>query len=205
MADNTTINSMAGGDVIASDDIGGVKYQRIKLVTGADGVNDGDVSKTNPLPVLALDTDRTVIGLWANGAAAGATGVETAITLTRSGSAGGATTSASSFTPTSGKRFRITSISFATRGNATATAQVTVFSLRVNTAGAVTTTSNVMFSARSATPATSSAWDRTAVYTFTDAGPEIPGDGTLQFGVTAAATFTTNAPTWDVQITGYEY
>lgn len=205
MADNTTINSMAGGDVIASDDIAGVKYQRIKLVTGADGVNDGDVSKTNPLPVLALDTDRTVIGLWANGAAAGATGVETAITLTRSGSAGGATTSASSFTPTSGKRFRITSISFATRGNATATAQVTVFSLRVNTAGAVTTTSNVMFSARSATPSTASGWDRTAVYTFTDAGPEIPGDGVLQFGVTANSTFTTNAPTWDVQITGYEY
>ena len=36
-------------------------------------------------------------------------------------------------------------------------------------------------------------------------GLEIPGDGTLQFGVTAAATYTTNAPTWDVVIIGYEY
>jgi hypothetical protein len=205
MADNTILNTMSGGDTIASDDIGGVKFQRIKIIAGADGVNDGDISKTNPLPVLAIDTDRTVIAFWANGAAAGTTGTETAITLTKSAAPGSATTTATSFVVTNGKRFRITSISFATRGNATATTQVTVFSLRVNTAGAVTTTSNVMFSARSATPATSSAYDRTAVYTFTDAGPEIPGDGTLQFGMTAAATFTTNAPTWDVQITGYEY
>lgn len=36
-------------------------------------------------------------------------------------------------------------------------------------------------------------------------GYEIIGDGTLQFGVTANAVFTTNAPTWDVLIIGYEY
>lgn len=52
MVDNTTINAGSGGDVIASDDIGGVKYQRIKLVYGADGVNSGDVSSSNPLPVV---------------------------------------------------------------------------------------------------------------------------------------------------------
>lgn len=51
MADNTTLNSGAGGDVIASDDISSVKYQRIKLIHGADGTNDGDVARTNPLPV----------------------------------------------------------------------------------------------------------------------------------------------------------
>ena len=51
MADNTTLNTGSGGDVIASDDIGSVKYQRIKLIHGADGVNDGDVSQANPLPV----------------------------------------------------------------------------------------------------------------------------------------------------------
>jgi hypothetical protein len=36
-------------------------------------------------------------------------------------------------------------------------------------------------------------------------GIEIVGDGTLQLGITAAATFVTNAPTWDVLIVGYEY
>lgn len=52
MADNTTLNTGAGGDVIASDDIGSVKFQRIKLIHGIDGVNDGDVASGNPLPVV---------------------------------------------------------------------------------------------------------------------------------------------------------
>ncbi|MFO0449399.1 MAG: hypothetical protein ACK52I_12210 [Pseudomonadota bacterium] len=38
---------------VAVDDIGGNKFQRIKLIHGADGVNDGDVSAANPLPVSA--------------------------------------------------------------------------------------------------------------------------------------------------------
>jgi hypothetical protein len=52
MADNTTLNPGTGGDVIASDDIGGVKYQRIKAGFGADGFY-ADVSEANPLPVAA--------------------------------------------------------------------------------------------------------------------------------------------------------
>lgn len=50
MADNTTINEMSGGDVIATDDIGGVKFQRIKVGFGVDG-SYGDAARTNPLPV----------------------------------------------------------------------------------------------------------------------------------------------------------
>lgn len=52
MADNTTLNAGVGGDTIATDDIGGVKFQRIKLIHGADGTNAGDVSAANPLPVV---------------------------------------------------------------------------------------------------------------------------------------------------------
>lgn len=51
MADNTTLNTGSGGDVIATDDIAGVKYQRVKITLGADGVNDGDVASANALPV----------------------------------------------------------------------------------------------------------------------------------------------------------
>lgn len=51
MADNTTINTGTGGDSVATDDIGGVKFQRVKLIHGADGVNDGDVASSNPYPV----------------------------------------------------------------------------------------------------------------------------------------------------------
>ena len=51
MADNTTLNTGTGGDVIATDDIAGIKYQRVKVVLGADGANDGDVHDGNPMPI----------------------------------------------------------------------------------------------------------------------------------------------------------
>jgi hypothetical protein len=64
MADNTVLNAGAGGDTIASDDIGGVKFQRIKLVHGTDGVNAGDISNINPLPINfpATGTARDAFG-----------------------------------------------------------------------------------------------------------------------------------------------
>jgi len=36
---------------VATDDIGGVQYQRIKLVLGSTDVDDGNVSASNPVPV----------------------------------------------------------------------------------------------------------------------------------------------------------
>ena len=56
MADNTTLNPGVGGDVIATDDIAGVKYQRIKIGFGEEGPYL-DVSDTDPLPVLGPLTD----------------------------------------------------------------------------------------------------------------------------------------------------
>ena len=50
MADNVGYTPGSGA-LIAADDIGGNLHQRIKLVLGADGVSDGDVSAANPLPV----------------------------------------------------------------------------------------------------------------------------------------------------------
>jgi hypothetical protein len=203
-------------------DIGDVT---INNASGASAVNvqdggnsltvDGTVTITPPtltkgtqggtgLSVQDLkDAGRTAKRYYAVAAAAGATTTETAITLTHS-SQDSATTTGTSFTPTNGKTFRITAIVFATRGNATATVQTTTFNLRMNTAGAVTTTSTpVLLSVRSATPATASAWDRFVVEI--PDGIEISGDGTKQWGVTAAATYVTNAPTWDVTIIGFEY
>jgi hypothetical protein len=57
MVDNVTLNkdTVAGGAVVAADDIAAVKYQRIKFTLGADGVNDGDVHQNNPLPGLTLN------------------------------------------------------------------------------------------------------------------------------------------------------
>ena len=57
MSDNTQVINPAAipngdGDIIATDDIGGVKFQRVKVIHGDDGVNDGDASHANPLPIL---------------------------------------------------------------------------------------------------------------------------------------------------------
>lgn len=53
MADNTTLDAGSGGDVIATDEISSVKYQRVKLTLGADGVNDGDLAIGNPMPITS--------------------------------------------------------------------------------------------------------------------------------------------------------
>jgi hypothetical protein len=47
-ADNMGIDGQPTG----ADEIDGIKYQRIKLIEGADGTNGGDVCATNPLPVI---------------------------------------------------------------------------------------------------------------------------------------------------------
>jgi len=50
MTDNTRLNLGAGGDLIASDDVSGVKYQRVKLSVGSDGTAN-DIATAYPLPV----------------------------------------------------------------------------------------------------------------------------------------------------------
>jgi hypothetical protein len=52
MPDNTQLGTPdPAGAIAATDEIGGIHFQRIKLIFGADGVNAGDVSDDNPLPV----------------------------------------------------------------------------------------------------------------------------------------------------------
>lgn len=53
MPDNIGYTPGAGA-VIAADDVGGALLQRIKVVVGADGVNDGDVSLANPMPIQGV-------------------------------------------------------------------------------------------------------------------------------------------------------
>jgi hypothetical protein len=76
MADNTVLNSGSGGDTVASDDIAGIKYQRVKLIHGADGVNDGDVANGNPLPVDdaggSLTVDNAALSVTGGGVESGA-------------------------------------------------------------------------------------------------------------------------------------
>jgi len=49
MADNIDVTP-GTGVTIGADDIDSVLYQRVKIITGDNNVNDGDVSSSNPMP-----------------------------------------------------------------------------------------------------------------------------------------------------------
>lgn len=150
------------------------------------------------------DAGRSAISFYANNFASGATTVETIITWTQSKGTGAVVAATASYTITNGKTLRITALSVGTRGHLTATAQTTTFSLRLNTAGAcVVTSTPILFAAQSATAAVSLAWDRVIIPI--PEGYEIAGNGTIALCITGNATFTTNAPTWAVNLIGYEY
>ena len=55
MADNVNVTP-GTGTVIAADDIGGVQHQRVKVVIGADGISNGDISASNPMPITGSVT-----------------------------------------------------------------------------------------------------------------------------------------------------
>lgn len=56
MPDNVSVTPGSGAS-IATDEIAGAHHQRVKVTLGADGVSDGDVSATNPLPITGALTD----------------------------------------------------------------------------------------------------------------------------------------------------
>lgn len=66
MADNFTTKDASDASITGgADEIGGVKFPRVKIIHGADGTNDGDVSSANPLPTVqtgALPAGTNAIG-----------------------------------------------------------------------------------------------------------------------------------------------
>lgn len=59
MADNTTINAGTGGDIIATDEIKGVKHQQVKIEFGPDGgVTRVDTPTGSRLPVENSTVER---------------------------------------------------------------------------------------------------------------------------------------------------
>src|SRR5436190_20985198 len=65
---------MTGGDVISTDDIAGVKVQRVKVQHGADGAAT-DVSTASGLPIQGTQTTAST-GSWTS-----ATALNTAVSL----------------------------------------------------------------------------------------------------------------------------
>lgn len=61
MADNIILNAGSGGDTIRADDNGGIKTIAGKIELGVDGVFNGFVGSTNPLPMAVTTTSDTVV------------------------------------------------------------------------------------------------------------------------------------------------
>jgi hypothetical protein len=150
------------------------------------------------------DTARTSISLVLPNTTAGTTAVERIETMNISRGTTAVATN-TSFAITNGKKFRITGIRFSHTGHLTATTASVVWRIRMNTAGAAIVTSNpVIFNIGTRSPATSLAQ---AVFDVQlGEGYEIDNTaGGIQIGFTTTPTFTTNAPTYDVAVIGYEY
>jgi hypothetical protein len=60
MADNLTFTTASGNAAVATDDIGSVHYQRMKMTFGADGAS-ADVSSANPIPVTIAATSSGIV------------------------------------------------------------------------------------------------------------------------------------------------
>lgn len=67
MADNTLLNLGAGGNTVATDEIGGIHHQRVKIEHGADG-SATDVSLASPLPTRSTGATATVANVGENAA-----------------------------------------------------------------------------------------------------------------------------------------
>lgn len=61
MADNVVLNAGAGGDTAAADDVGGVKYQRVKRSFGRDGTAADVGTGARFLSAGAANQDSTVV------------------------------------------------------------------------------------------------------------------------------------------------
>jgi len=96
--DNINVTPGAGA-TIAADDISGALHQRVKIVTGSDGISTGDVSTSNPLPSTLTAAEQAILSSIASNTASAitdytATGTITALNGTVQVGAQGAYTTA---------------------------------------------------------------------------------------------------------------
>lgn len=151
-----------------------------------------------------MNSGRTSISLYNSTITAGTSASETAYNLFSCKGTSACSAAAASYACTSGKTLRLNNVSVAMRGGAAASTAVTTFTFRINTGGAVTTTSTpVIWPIRVALPPSASTFASRDIQI--SEGYEVTCNGTLQIGVTTNSTYTTNTPTLDVLISGYEY
>lgn len=196
----------ANTSVVFDAALEGVNFVRARVTTGT--ATGAVVIAAQPgglpfSPVVAVSSPvRAPLIIAGTALAAAATGVDALLTLAQV--RGVAAGSGVSYTIPAGRRLRIQALVFTQVGSTTATAAQTTFRMRYNPAGAVTLTSTpILLPVRLASPATALSFQQWQVALAE--GYEIAGDGVASIGFTAVSTYTTNAPTLDVQLVGYEY
>lgn len=148
-----------------------------------------------------IDSGRSTIAAYKIGVAPGIGNTEGMVTFSLSRDTGSVTV-ANTFTPTSGKTFRITGIYVRGEEGAAAAGSVTV-NFRINTAGSVTITSTpIIYQVRLTSLGTQWVWDQgLGQYVVL----EIRGNGTLQWGVSIVGPGAESIMLLDINIFGYEY
>lgn len=185
----------------------GINYVRARLTNGVATNGITIVITPGGMPftpaVAILSPIRVTHNLSAFGVTAGTTATEAMVTLARQVGTNTPTT-ASTFAVASGKTFRIQQITIGLVGNSTtATAANCMFRLRNSASGTVTTASNIGWQFRLAVPATLGV-GITQTFAFAD-GMDLPGGGSVNYGFSVLPTYATNAPTYDISVTGYEF
>lgn len=186
----------------------GIAYVRARTYSTLAGSSSVSIviqpSGSALTPAQAVSTPtRSPLFLTRIGVSAGGTGTEALGSMTKTVDT--TVYSAASTLPiAAGKRWCFTSITLGQQGHVTATTASTLLRLRYNSAGAVTTSSTILWEMRVATPQTSAAYQSITI-PFPDGTYEIVGGDTVNIGFSLVTSYTTNAPTTDVFIAGYEY
>lgn len=206
MADNTTASA---GSTLATDDIGGVHYQRVKITYGVDGTAT-DVSDTNRLPVvqrIAFNrVDRNfILDTWTAAPVA-----DTLMSVIQwYGNAAVAATATPAVVP-AGKILRLTGGRIETKSLATVGS--VVMRIRAQAGGVATISSPIVASIGCGTRAAAGTTAATGgldhqVFTFGDAGHQLPagtGVGFSLAGYGPTGTLTLQGVT-RFEVWGYEY
>ena len=196
MADNTTASANSS---IATDDIGGVHYPRVKLAWGADGTaTDVSGAANAALPIRrTIDSARTAFAaaFSITNAAVADTIISTLVTQKGATSLTGQT----SVPVTSGKILRITSILLGLR-TTTAALPYGILVLRINHSGAAVAGSPAFIQVPVSGNAATIGNTGTTPMAIED-GLEL--SGTMQFALTFSNNVNTNVTTGTVL--GYEY
>lgn len=194
MADNTT---SAAGPTVATDDIGGIHYQRMKSTWGADGTAV-DTSAANPLPVRrSIDSGRTLVSINYNSATPPtADALLTTLVLNKGATN---TTGQTSIAVTSGKVLRITSVLVGTRATV-GTLPYGVLTLRINHTAAAVLASPAFYQVPVSGTAAVIGNTGTTAASIED-GLEL--SGTMQLGLSFSGNLATNVVA--ASIIGYEY